>query len=44
MLEERIIPFEKLITKIYPLNETPVVFKQWNARQALLLKYCEGPQ
>ena len=30
MLEERIILFEKLISKIYPLNETPAALEQWN--------------
>jgi hypothetical protein len=24
MLEERVIPFEKLISEIYPMSETPV--------------------
>lgn len=30
MLEERTIPFEKLISKIYPLNEAPAALEQWN--------------
>jgi hypothetical protein len=30
MLEERMMPFEKLISKIYPLNETPLTLEQWN--------------
>ena len=31
MLEERIIPFEKLISKIYPIGETPFALKQWDS-------------
>ena len=38
MLEERIIPFEKLISKIYPINETPLAFKQWDTTPGDFIK------
>ncbi len=30
MLEEKKMPFDKLISKIYPIDETPLALEQWN--------------
>ncbi|MEP6594544.1 MAG: zinc-binding alcohol dehydrogenase family protein [Ginsengibacter sp.] len=38
MLEERLMPFEKLISKIYPLNETPFALEEWNSRPGDFIK------
>lgn len=38
MLEERIMPFEKLISKIYPISETPLALKQWDTTPGDFIK------
>ncbi|MEO8763819.1 MAG: zinc-binding alcohol dehydrogenase family protein [Ginsengibacter sp.] len=38
MLEERKIPFTKLISKIYPIDETPQALKQWDLRPGDFIK------
>jgi threonine dehydrogenase-like Zn-dependent dehydrogenase len=38
MLEERTIPFEKLISKIYPIKETPLALEQWDTAPGDFIK------
>jgi len=38
MLEERKIPFQKLISKIYPIGETPHALRQWDAAPGDFIK------
>ena len=38
MLEERKIPFQKLISKIYPIDETAYALKQWDTAPGYLIK------
>ena len=38
MLEERAMPFEKLISKIYPIEETPLALKQWDNKPGDFIK------
>jgi threonine dehydrogenase-like Zn-dependent dehydrogenase len=38
MLEERTVPFEKLISEIFPLNETPLALQQWDTAPGNFIK------
>jgi threonine dehydrogenase-like Zn-dependent dehydrogenase len=38
MLEEKRMPFEKLVSKIYPIEETPLALKQWDAAPGDFIK------
>ena len=38
MLGEKQMPFEKLITKIYPMEETPVALKEWDTSPGEFIK------
>ena len=38
MLEEKTMPFEKLISKIFPLKETPEALERWNNTPADFIK------
>ena len=39
MLERREKPFAKMITRIYPFNETPNALKDWNANPGIVSKF-----
>jgi threonine dehydrogenase-like Zn-dependent dehydrogenase len=39
MLERKEKPFAKMITKIYPFNETPNALKDWNANPGIVSKF-----
>jgi threonine dehydrogenase-like Zn-dependent dehydrogenase len=38
MLGERKMPFDKLISKVYPINETPAALEQWNTSPGDFMK------